>query len=73
MILVVCYFEYALSMHVESLLDLLYLAAGIAFLGLALYLVHLTDGKHRFCYIDQLYRIIFMLYNKLPIVVYVNS
>ncbi|MES9897749.1 MAG: YqhA family protein [Sedimenticola sp.] len=46
MILVVRFFEYALSMHFESPLDLLYLAGGIAFLGLALYLAHLADGKH---------------------------
>ncbi len=46
MILIVRYFEYALSMHFESPLDLLYLASGIAFLGLALYLAHMADAKH---------------------------
>ncbi|MCU7843688.1 MAG: YqhA family protein [Candidatus Thiodiazotropha sp. (ex Monitilora ramsayi)] len=43
MILVVRYFEYALSMDFTSPLDLLQFAGGIALLGLALYLSHLAD------------------------------
>ncbi|MCU7810241.1 MAG: YqhA family protein, partial [Candidatus Thiodiazotropha sp. (ex Notomyrtea botanica)] len=43
MILVVRYFEYALSMHFKTPLDLLQFAGGIALLGLALYLAHLAD------------------------------
>lgn len=46
MILIVRYFEYALNMHFKSPLDLLFLAGGIAFLGLALYLANLADAKH---------------------------
>jgi uncharacterized membrane protein YqhA len=40
MILIVKYFEHAVSMHFESPMDLLYLAGGIALIGLALYLTH---------------------------------
>jgi uncharacterized membrane protein YqhA len=40
MILIVRYFEYAVSMKFESPLDLLLLAAGIALIGLALFLTH---------------------------------
>lgn len=45
MILIVKYFEHALNMEFEDAKDLLYFAAGIAFLGLALYLSHASDGK----------------------------
>jgi len=44
MILIVKYFEHAVSMKFEGPLDLLYLAGGIAFLGLALYLTHENSG-----------------------------
>jgi uncharacterized membrane protein YqhA len=40
MILIVKYFEHAASMHFASPMDLLYLAGGIALIGLALYLTH---------------------------------
>ena len=40
MILIVKYFEHAVSMKFESPMDLLYLAGGIALIGLALYLTH---------------------------------
>ncbi len=43
MILVVRYFEYALQMNFSTPLDLLQFAAGIALLGLALYLSHMAD------------------------------
>ncbi|MEN8175244.1 MAG: YqhA family protein [Pseudomonadota bacterium] len=48
MILIVRYFEYALRMDFQTALDLLYFAAGIALLGLALYVSHLADkgGGH---------------------------
>lgn len=46
MILVVRYFEHALSMHFATSLDLLMFAGGIALLGLALYLSHLGDKAH---------------------------
>ncbi len=47
MILVVRYFEYALGMDFNTSLDLLQFAAGIALLGLALYLSHMADkGSH---------------------------
>lgn len=45
MILIVKYFEYALEMHFESPMDLLLFAAGIALIGLALYLSH--AGEHK--------------------------
>jgi uncharacterized membrane protein YqhA len=40
MILIVKYFEHAVSMDFHSPMDLLYLAGGIALVGLALYLTH---------------------------------
>lgn len=46
MILVVRYFEYALGMSFTTPLDLLVFAAGIALLGLSLYLAHLADKSH---------------------------
>jgi len=45
MILVVRFFEYAISMKFETPLELLQLAGGIALLGLALYLSHLAEHK----------------------------
>jgi len=46
MILIVRYFERALSMAFHNALDLLLFAAGIALLGLALFLSHLADKNH---------------------------
>ena len=46
MILIVRYFEHALSMKFDTPLDLLYFAGGIALLGLALYLTHSHGEKH---------------------------
>lgn len=46
MILIVKFFEHAISMTFASPLDLLYLAAGISLLGLALFLSHAGDHKH---------------------------
>ncbi|MGD8909503.1 MAG: YqhA family protein [Chromatiales bacterium] len=47
MILVVRFFEYALSMDFATPFDLLQFAGGIALLGLALYLTHMADkGAH---------------------------
>ena len=43
MILIVKYFEFAASMDFESPIDLLYLAGGIALIGVALYLTHEKD------------------------------
>lgn len=45
MILIVKYFEHALNMEFKDAKDLLYFSAGIAFLGLALFLSHASDGK----------------------------
>ena len=45
MILIVKYFEFALSMTFETPLDLLLFAAGIALIGLALFLSH--AGEHK--------------------------
>ncbi len=45
MILVVKFFEHAIGMAFESPVDLLYLAGGIALIGLALYLTHASDAK----------------------------
>ena len=45
MILIVKFFEHAISMVFATPLDLLYLAAGISLLGLALYLSHAADDK----------------------------
>ena len=44
MILIVKFFEHAIAMHFENPLDLLYLAGGIALIGLSLYLSH--AGEH---------------------------
>ena len=44
MILIVKFFENAISMHFASAMDLLALAGGIALIGLALYLSH--AGEH---------------------------
>jgi uncharacterized membrane protein YqhA len=44
MILVVTLFEHAINMKMEQPLDLLYLGAGIAMVGLALYLTHASEG-----------------------------
>ncbi|MGD2119252.1 MAG: YqhA family protein [Chromatiales bacterium] len=46
MILIVRFFEFAVEMKFANALDLLMLAAGIALLGLALYLSHLGDKQH---------------------------
>jgi len=46
MILIVRYFEYVVSMKFASPLEILYLALGISFIGLALYLSHKADEKH---------------------------
>lgn len=45
MILIVKYFEYVVSMKFNTPLELLYLALGISFIGLALYLSHAAE-KH---------------------------
>lgn len=44
MILIVNFFEHVISMDFKSALELLYLAGGIALIGLALYLTH--KGEH---------------------------
>jgi uncharacterized membrane protein YqhA len=44
MILIVKYFEHAVSMNFNTPMDLLYLAGGIALIGLSLYLTHERDG-----------------------------
>ena len=46
MILIVKFFEHAIGMQFDSMLDLLYLSIGIAFVGLALYLSHAADSPH---------------------------
>ncbi len=46
MILIVRFFEYALRIDFSTALDLLMLAAGIALIGLSLYLSHLGDDAH---------------------------
>ena len=43
MILIVRFFEYAIDINIDNALNLLYLAAGIALIGLALYLSHESD------------------------------
>ncbi len=43
MILIVKFFEHTINMHFDSPLSLLYLAAGIALVGLALYLTHASE------------------------------
>jgi uncharacterized membrane protein YqhA len=45
MILIVKFFEHAINMVFKTPLDLLYLAAGISLLGLALYLSHAAEHK----------------------------
>lgn len=45
MILIVRFFEFAIRMDFKVSLDLLYLAAGIALIGLALFLSHEADKK----------------------------
>lgn len=46
MILIVRFFEYALKMSFNTPRDLLFLATGVAFLGLALWLSHLGEKPH---------------------------
>jgi len=46
MILIVKFFEYTGTMEFKGALDLLYLAAGIALLGVALYFSHKADEVH---------------------------
>jgi len=46
MILIVKYFEHALEMTFHTPLDSLLFSAGIALIGLALYLTHASDAKH---------------------------
>lgn len=46
MILIVKFFEHAISMKYEDSLSLLYLAGGIALVGLALYLTHASESSH---------------------------
>lgn len=46
MILIVKFFEHALTMDFKTPLDLLAFAGGIALIGLALYLSHAGDAKH---------------------------
>jgi len=43
MILIVKYFEHTTAMQFNNALDLLYLAAGIALIGLAIYLSHVAE------------------------------
>jgi uncharacterized membrane protein YqhA len=45
MILIVKFFEYVVEIEFKSAIELLYLAAGIALIGLALYLSHAEPGK----------------------------
>jgi len=47
MILIVRFFEYVISMHYATPLDTLYLAAGIALIGLSLYLSHAAEPKEK--------------------------
>jgi uncharacterized membrane protein YqhA len=47
MILIVKFFEHVIDMHFAHPIDLLYLAGGIALIGLALYLTHGGEGGHR--------------------------
>ncbi len=46
MILIVRYFEHVVSMKFDTPLQILYLALGISFIGLALYLSHKADSDH---------------------------
>jgi len=45
MILIVKFFEHAIKISYEDPLSILYLSIGIAFIGLALYLTHASEGK----------------------------
>ena len=45
MILVVKFFEHAISMEFKDPISLLYLSGGIALIGLSLYLSHAAEGK----------------------------
>jgi len=45
MILIVLLFERAVKMHIETMLDLVYLGASIALIGAALYLSHAADRQ----------------------------
>jgi len=46
MILIVRYFEHVVNMSFDTSLDILYLALGISFIGLALYLTNKSDDGH---------------------------
>ncbi len=46
MILIVKFFKHAISIKFHFPLELLYLAIGIMFIGLALYLSHAADSAH---------------------------
>jgi uncharacterized membrane protein YqhA len=46
MILIVKFFEHVIDMRFEHPVDLLYLAGGIALIGVALYLTHGGEGGH---------------------------
>jgi uncharacterized membrane protein YqhA len=43
MILIVKFFEYAIGMHYKTPMDMLFLSGGIAFIGLALFLTHISE------------------------------
>ena len=47
MILIVKFFEHAIGMEFEGYADLVYLAGGIALVGLALFLAHKSEGHGR--------------------------
>lgn len=47
MILIVNFFEHVISQDFDTALDLLYLAGGIALVGLALYLSHADGSSHK--------------------------
>jgi uncharacterized membrane protein YqhA len=47
MILIVSLFERALTMEMRAPLDLVYFAAAIALIGLALYLTHVSESRHK--------------------------
>ncbi len=47
MILIVRFFEHAIKMGFDTPLDLVYLAIGIALIGLALYLSHAAEPSHK--------------------------
>jgi uncharacterized membrane protein YqhA len=46
MIMIVTLFEEALNMHITQPIDLVYMGAAIALIGLSLYLSHAADGGH---------------------------